>query len=703
VALANKLAVAFGRKGVTTTPTRDAKDRTNEYYGFRVALGVAGKNKYADKLVSGIDASLKSKLDSQISKSGYGMLFVQPAESITPTPDKKKIPVLLVVAKDSAGLESAVSALAADLEKTGGIELPADANAAGIDSLVENAGLALINNGMPGNSVEYNGTITLTLLRSSTGWPSGKHYFRNFETENWNHRYSYALLPHAGDWMQAKMWRAGAEFNNPLAQVVGKTCRKGAWPSAMSLLSTSGGDAVISALKLKGFPFIDGKKPANGGSLVLRLYNPTGFATSEKVKFHLPLESVKGADMLENEGAAMNVSGDSFNVELDPFAIETYVFKPKAKAEKAVAKLGPASEPVDVFATRYWETNQGVAAYGFQPVALVLEPGPIDVAKKNMTVFVTVANSSKDRDYSGKVTLLSPGKNSGPLSYSLKPGESTRIKASVSGFDPAKLKDMFISARTKVDGVTLEDSMPFNDWKVIESDVKEAKDLNLNAAGWKTMPLARFWSSGLAKKGTYWYTREIFVPKDMGDMPLHLERAPGSEVSMFVNGLELRTMKDGRAYPPLFGGSIKYGDKNLFAIRVVDNDGTGEMYAAALQGSEPLYSKPMVKFASDKVALKPGKVTKVKLTISNPYSQNIDVAAQLVSPVETWPGGGRFSLLKAGPAVVNVSVPANGKKNIEYSIDVPPDAMPGPHWAVVKLVFAGQTSYSMPVDMIVTE
>ncbi len=159
--------------------------------------------------------------------------------------------------------------------------------------------------------------------------------------------------------------------------------------------------------------------------------------------------------------------------------------------------------------------------------------------------------------------------------------------------------------------------------------------------------------------------------------------------------------KDGRGYPPLINALSNTGKKSVIAIRVVDKDGEGGMHAWALEGSEPLYSLPLVSFASDKVTVAPGGSSKIKLTVSNPFNSPLDAAALLVSPIETWPGGGRYSLVQTGPAVKNISIDANGKKDIEFEVSAPPDSLPGPYWAMVKLVYAGQTSYSQPVDIIV--
>ena len=58
----------------------------------------------------------------------------------------------------------------------------------------------------------------------------------------------YALVPHAGDWREAGVFRDGLEFNHPLL------CRKvlphaGTLPARWGLLEVSSPNVVVSALK----------------------------------------------------------------------------------------------------------------------------------------------------------------------------------------------------------------------------------------------------------------------------------------------------------------------------------------------------------------------------------------------------------------------------------------------------------------------
>lgn len=698
--LSNKLAAAFIRKGVTTTPTSHDLRRTNEYYGFRVSLGVKGQNKYTEKILSKLGADAVKRLDSQIESGGFGFLFVNPADSVTATPDKKKIPVLIVVGGDEEALEGAVSQLTGDLEEHGNIILPYAADATGMDAQVEYAGLALINNGQPGNSVEYNGTLTLTLMRSSTSWPSGMLYSRNLETENWNHQYRYALLPHQGNWMRAKVWKYGHEFNNPLAALPEKAQHSGRLPASLSFLRTERTDAVISALKLKGYPYLDGKSPVDSGQLVLRLYNPTGFASDGTVKFYEPVVNVAEANLLEEPLKAVASHSNNFPIYNEAFSIDTYTFGAKDFSPPAKRKqIYSGNEEISLLNSRYWETNQGAAASGFQPVAITLEPGDMDVAAKRMELIVTVANNTRDRALKGVVTFNAPGDKVKQYEYNLEPGKSASAIRDLTNFDAASLPRQFVSAETPVDGQRYEDVLSFNEWKTLNGDAPGAEKPEFDDSDWRTVPLARFWSQGFKGGGVAWYRRWVFIPKGMGDRALHIVRLEGATVTVYLNGEEIRREKDGLSYSPLFAANIKYGEKNLFAFEVESREGEARMYADALAGSETLFSAPVAKFAAGAMSLKAGQSSKIKLVVTNPYNQKLEGAAQLVSPVETWPEGGQYKLISLAPAVKNFVLAPGESAALEFNASAPPDALPGPHWFMAKVIYAGKTSYTGVVDL----
>ena len=81
-------------------------------------------------------------------------------------------------------------------------------------------GIALLNQGLPGNNV-VDGVMMLSLLKC-TGLEGGYADFKLGEVtrqaleKGIKHTFDYALVPHSGTWQEAQSYRRGAEFNTPL-------------------------------------------------------------------------------------------------------------------------------------------------------------------------------------------------------------------------------------------------------------------------------------------------------------------------------------------------------------------------------------------------------------------------------------------------------------------------------------------------------
>jgi alpha-mannosidase len=92
--------------------------------------------------------------------------------------------------------------------------------------------------------------------------------------------FSLSVLPHAGTWDQAEVWRQALAFNNPpKAYTTGMEKSRsilapGALPGNHSFLSVSGRNVVLSAVK----------KAENGDALVLRMVNPSAEMTEASIQ-----------------------------------------------------------------------------------------------------------------------------------------------------------------------------------------------------------------------------------------------------------------------------------------------------------------------------------------------------------------------------------------------------------------------------------
>ncbi len=128
--------------------------------------------------------------------------------------------------------------------------------------------------------------------------------------------FDYALIPHEGDWRSAEIYRAGWEFNHPLT-VRKVSSHPGLLPKRWGLLEVSQPDVVVSALK-----------PGRGGSVVLRVYEATGRPSSSiKIKLNAGISSAHEVNLLEDDGADLEVVNETLQFDLGPYQIKTFRLK----------------------------------------------------------------------------------------------------------------------------------------------------------------------------------------------------------------------------------------------------------------------------------------------------------------------------------------------------------------------------------------
>jgi alpha-mannosidase len=181
-------------------------------------------------------------------------------------------------------------------------------------------GVAVLNRGLPGNNVE-DGVLLLALLKCTSiaeGYGEVGGFSKSTKTSDGyelgvNHQFDYALLPHAGDWRAAQLYRRGAELNRPL--IVQKTSvHPGRLPGRLSLVAVSAPNVVLSAVKT-------GKD-----NLILRLYEAEGRPAPRVVLTSaFDIESATDTDLLEKETDALALvpEGRTLTVDLDAFEIKT--------------------------------------------------------------------------------------------------------------------------------------------------------------------------------------------------------------------------------------------------------------------------------------------------------------------------------------------------------------------------------------------
>ena len=177
-------------------------------------------------------------------------------------------------------------------------------------------GVALLNDGKYGHGAIGN-ELNLSLVRG-TLYPDpladlGEHHF------------TYALLPHTGDWTTAGVTRQAFWFNSAMSAVPVPSNPADA-PTDASLAPT-GGLVRCDGLEL-GLGSL--KQPEEGEGVIVRLYEPHGARGLATLTFPSEVTSAERVTLLEEHDASVLaeatepiVSGDTIRISVRPFEVLT--------------------------------------------------------------------------------------------------------------------------------------------------------------------------------------------------------------------------------------------------------------------------------------------------------------------------------------------------------------------------------------------
>ena len=262
--------------------------------------------------------------------------------------------------------------------------------------------VAVLNRGTPGAVVEPDGTIAVSLMRSSGGWPAGTWIDEprrtapdgsSFALQHWSHTFDYSVVSDAGDWRAAGFVRAGHAYNSRLLSRAEPAHAGVLPPAATSLLSAEPENVELTAFK----PGADG--------LVLRCYETAGRPVTARIRSFVPLLKPMLADIQERPRQPL---AEAISVELGASRTATVLAVPDpprpATPGAPVAELGPRGEPADPVFARYWLHGRGAAPMEDSGVAVYVQPRAVDL-RRPATVRVMVTSTRAAR---GVVTLVVP-------------------------------------------------------------------------------------------------------------------------------------------------------------------------------------------------------------------------------------------------------------------------------------------------------
>ncbi|HVY20673.1 MAG TPA: glycoside hydrolase family 38 C-terminal domain-containing protein [Bauldia sp.] len=172
-------------------------------------------------------------------------------------------------------------------------------------------GAGLINDSKYGyDAVES--MVRLTLLRGPT--------FPHPAADIGEHRFRYALVVHRGVSDLERVVRAAERFNNRIA-VIGDATTRASGVAANDSFSFAAVDSDYVSLETV-------KLSEDGKCLVLRVFEHANRRATATIRFGIPIESVRTANLMEEAQSSLPVSDGTVVLELRPFEIATLLITP---------------------------------------------------------------------------------------------------------------------------------------------------------------------------------------------------------------------------------------------------------------------------------------------------------------------------------------------------------------------------------------
>jgi alpha-mannosidase len=159
--------------------------------------------------------------------------------------------------------------------------------------------------------------LRLTLIRSPHYPHPVEPWWLHDEavTDQGEHRFTYALFPHAGDWRSAETVRRARELNVPPLVV------RGAPRTGESLIDISSPAVLVDAVK----------RAEGSGSLIVRLHEAHGSAAECDVRAGFPLRGAAECDLEERRTADLPLRGRTVRLSFSPFEIKTLELIPSTQ------------------------------------------------------------------------------------------------------------------------------------------------------------------------------------------------------------------------------------------------------------------------------------------------------------------------------------------------------------------------------------
>lgn len=476
-AAAQTVMVALLRRGLTCSHRLDTDDPEGDpaACAFRLVLG--RRNAYAATILVGTSHA-SERLEQAVAQGPWGGIVLRRPD---PSGTWPEVPVLVADTADPAGWPKLAALLAEEIAQDR-LAVPESHDFSGLAQPVVSHGLALLNRGALAVSLENDDTL-VSLLTHTSSWsdyPWGEGMLDQYLIpEHRTHVFEHALLPHAGDWREAGLVRAGMEANHPL-RTVQVPLQESVLAPTFSLLKTDAPNVAVTALKPIGAPLAEkriGDHSSPDKGVLVRLYETHGMSVDVSVACASAPAAAWETDLLERKTGEVELAkprwGRPAEIKVPVGACEVtslaMILAPLAEPGPP-SELGPSAEPQMPGYVRYWDHNAGAAPLGNMPVSLWTR-GPLPLGQ-NTRFPLGINNETTDREITGVIQMIAPPEWTmipRQLPYRIAPNTAALYEVMV--IVPPEAAPCYVRAITKQDGYEVQDVIPVGEVAPLEGSL----------------------------------------------------------------------------------------------------------------------------------------------------------------------------------------------------------------------------------------
>ena len=181
-----------------------------------------------------------------------------------------------------------------------------------IDISDDEYGVSLLSDTKYGFDVKGN-TMRITLVRTG--------YEPDPMPDVGEHKFTYSIYPHKGDWKKADTVRKGYELNRPLIALFIKPKGEGNLPSSKSFVKINPPGIIMSCLK----------RSEDADDLIIRVYESKGEKMRADIELDFSVKEVVETDLLERpvENSKISLENGKLSFSINPYEIKTFRLKIK--------------------------------------------------------------------------------------------------------------------------------------------------------------------------------------------------------------------------------------------------------------------------------------------------------------------------------------------------------------------------------------